>query len=270
MARGGIPRAQGGSSHDTGSRDVHLAERQREEKTILEFARAVRDREGKVIRHLDDAASVRPYCRKADEVAAVGGKGRILDWDCLYGQMTFLLERRGLTVVPFDLEESLRERTLWEQVGRSPIYSQDPVKLPFEAGAFDAVLSSGTLEHVADPEASLREIHRILRAGGHFVIYNLPNRLSWIEWIGLLRGTAHERRYRLREAREWLRARGFDVLAARHENVVPCTFSSLPARLRPILLTVNRLLAGPDRLLSRIPVLCWFGTNLTFICRKRT
>ncbi len=166
MARGGIPRAQGGSSHDMCSRDVHLADRQREEKTILEFARAVRDREGKVIRHLDDAASVRPYCRKADEVAAVVGKGRVFDWDCLYGQMTFLLERRGLTVVPFDLEESRRERTLWEQVGRSPIYSQDPVKLPFEAGAFDAVLSSGTLEHVADPEASLREIHRILRAGG--------------------------------------------------------------------------------------------------------
>lgn len=237
--------------------------------TILDFAAAIRQTEGRLIHHLDDAASVRRYCRKADEVAAVVGKGRILDWGCLYGQMTFLLERRGVTVVPFDLQESHRPRTLCELVDRTPIYSQDPVKLPFEAASFDAVLSSGTLEHVADPDASLREIHRILRPGGHFIIYNLPNRLSWIEWIGLLRGTAHERRYSLTQAREWLGKAGFEVLVARHENIVPCTFSSLPWRLRPMLLMVNRLFAALDPLLSRMPLLSWFGTNLTCICRKR-
>lgn len=246
-----------------------LADRQREVAAILEFARAIGDGEAKAIRHLDDPASVRRYCRKADEVAAVVGEGHILDWGCLYGQMTFLLGRRGLTVVPFDLQESHRPRTLCELVDRTPIYSQDPVKLPFEAASFDAVLSSGTLEHVTDPDASLREIHRILRPGGHCIIYNLPNRLSWIEWIGLLRGTAHERRYSLTQAREWLGKAGFEVLVACHENIVPCTFSSLPGRLRPMFLTVNRLFAGLDPLFSRVPVLSWFGTNLTFICRKR-
>jgi len=243
-------------------------DRHRELAAILEFARSVADGEGNAIRHLDDPASVRRYCGKADEVAAVVGNGRILDWGCLYGQMTYLLERRGLTVVPFDVEGSRRPRTLCELVGRTPMYSQDPVKLPFETASFEAVLSSGTLEHVADPEASLREIQRILRPGGHFIIYNLPNRLSWIEWIALLRGTAHERRYLLGEAREWLERAGFEVLVARHENVLPCTFSSLSGGLRPMFLTVNRLFAGLDPLLSRIPVLSLFGTNLTFICRK--
>lgn len=246
-----------------------LADRRRELAAILEFARSVADGEGKAIRHLDDAASVRRYCGKADEVAAVVRKGSILDWGCLYGQMTYLLERRGLTVVPFDVAGSRRPRTLCELVGRTPMYSQDPVKLPFEAASFEAVLSSGTLEHVADPEASLREIQRILRPGGHFIIYNLPNRLSWIEWIALLRGTAHERRYLVREAREWLVRAGFEVLVARHENVLPCTFSSLSGRLRPMFLAVNRLFAGLDPLLSRLPVLSLFGTNLTFICRRR-
>ncbi len=250
-------------------RGAAFADRHREVTAILEFARAVGDGEGKAIRHLDDAASVGRYCRKADEVAAVVGGGRILDWGCLYGQMTYLLENRGLSVVPFDLEESRRPRTLCELVGRTPMYSQEPIVLPFEAASFDAVLSSGTLEHVADPGASLRAIHRILRPGGHFIIYNLPNRLSWIEWIGCLRGTAHERRYSLAQAREWLGQAGFEVLVARRENVVPCTFSSLPGRLRQIFLAVNRLFAGLDPLLSRVPVLSWFGTNLTFICRKR-
>jgi len=254
----------------SGVRGGVRTDRHRELAAILEFARSVADGEGNAIRHLDDAASVRRYCGKADEVAAVVRKGRILDWGCLYGQMTYLLERRGLTVVPFDVEGSRRPRTLCELVGRSPIYSQDPVKLPFEAASFEAVLSSGTLEHVADPDTSLREIHRILRPGGYFIIYNLPNRLSWIEWIGLLRGTAHERRYLVREAREWLVRAGFEVLVARQENVLPCTFSSVSGRLRPMFLTVNRLFAGLDPLLSRFPVLSLFGTNLTLICRKRS
>ena len=77
-----------------------LADRHRELSAILEFARSVADGEGMAIRHLDDPASVRRYCGKADEVAAVVGKGRILDSGCLYAQMTYLLEI-GLTVVPF-------------------------------------------------------------------------------------------------------------------------------------------------------------------------
>ena len=38
--------------------------------------------------------------------------------------------------------------------------------LPFEDGAFDAVLCSHVIEHVADEAAALRELRRVLRPGG--------------------------------------------------------------------------------------------------------
>ena len=39
--------------------------------------------------------------------------------------------------------------------------------IPFPDGSFDAVLSFDVLEHVQDPRRAFREIHRVLRAGGH-------------------------------------------------------------------------------------------------------
>lgn len=107
--------------------------------------------------------------------------------------------------------------------------------LPFPDESFDAVLSSGTLEHVVDPDASLEEISRILRPNGWLIIYNLPNRYSWIEFIGRFRGTVHERCYDLRQARRWIADHGFQVAFARHDNILPCTFKGLPDHLRVLL-----------------------------------
>ena len=64
-----------------------------------------------------------------------------------------------------------------------PSRAHDPWRLPFDDGAFDAVLSCGVLEHVEDPDASLEEIRRVLVPGGTFYVYKLPNRTSYLEAI---------------------------------------------------------------------------------------
>lgn len=56
----------------------------------------------------------------------------------------------------------------------------DMTRLPFEAGQFDLVTHSDTLEHVPDPVLGLAECHRVLRPGG-FCIFTVPllvNRLT--------------------------------------------------------------------------------------------
>ncbi len=54
-------------------------------------------------------------------------------------------------------------------------------RLPFKAGAFDAVVSFDVLEHVQAKEPVLRELLRVLRPGGRFLFYAISRRdaLTW-------------------------------------------------------------------------------------------
>jgi SAM-dependent methyltransferase len=48
--------------------------------------------------------------------------------------------------------------------------------IPVEAESFDSAVSTATLEHLSEPEAALKECHRVLKAGG-VAIYTVP--LIW-------------------------------------------------------------------------------------------
>jgi SAM-dependent methyltransferase len=54
--------------------------------------------------------------------------------------------------------------------------SEDLTRLSYADSSFDLVLTSETLEHVSDLDAALREIHRVLAAGGRhvFTVPQLP------------------------------------------------------------------------------------------------
>jgi len=63
-------------------------------------------------------------------------------------------------------------------------------QLPFETGAFDAVLLNEVIEHVHDDRETLREACRVVRPGGHVIIY-APNRLYPFETHGVYVGSRY-------------------------------------------------------------------------------
>ena len=60
-------------------------------------------------------------------------------------------------------------------------------RLPFAARSFDMVLLNEVIEHVRDDKETLREACRIVRPGGHVIIY-APNRLYPFETHGVYLG----------------------------------------------------------------------------------
>jgi SAM-dependent methyltransferase len=193
---------------------------------------------------------------------------RILDWGCGYGQITQMLQEAGLEVSAFDYSQEVEADGVYplqRYPGLEVYLSSEPIRLPYASNAFDAVLSCGVLEHVQDPDASLEEIRRVLRPGGTFYVYKLPNRFSYLEriarWAGLYYHGAdpHDRVYTKRTAHRLLERHGFRVQEFRRVNLLPLTVTSGWAKAAaPSIWLVNRGL-------SKVPGVNLLATNLELV-----
>jgi 2-polyprenyl-3-methyl-5-hydroxy-6-metoxy-1,4-benzoquinol methylase len=104
----------------------------------------------------------------ADLPAALAGK-TVLDFGCGYGGKTVEYGRTaafvaGIEPLEHPIEMARRYATEVGSAAEFKVCAQDSIPYPDER--FDVVVSHDVLEHVADPEVSLREIRRVLRPGG--------------------------------------------------------------------------------------------------------
>ena len=217
--------------------------------------------------NLSSRAAAINYLRFADEIKSVLGRERILDWGCGYGQMSWLLHRRGLDVVSYDLQDKRLDKFIRPRVPfhRAP----DGCTLPFPDTSFDAVLSCGVLEHVPDERVSLLEIRRILKPKGYLFIYQLPQVYAYTEFINRMRGLwYHKRRYTPGSARSLFRGTGYEVARWRRSNLFPKNLTGLPVRVRNAYNAISYQLVAAEGVLIRVSVLNWLCHSLEFVVRK--
>ena len=201
--------------------------------------------------------------RIADDIVRQVPRGDVLDWGCGFGQMTYLLRRRGLHVTPFDVGDPAASHLPDVPLcrGLEVVRTSHPTTLPFADGSFDVVLSCGALEHVdefSEPGneiKSLHEIARVLRPGGTFLVYQLPQRFAWQEAIirRLKLGYAHPRRFHRAEIAALLGRTGFAVERVRRANLLPKNLTGMPEGLRRLYGRSGRAIVALDAILSRLP-----------------
>ena len=152
----------------------------------------------------------------------------VLDWGAGNGHFSYFLLRAGYRVTGYSFEPFVFESWLPAIPYRFvPGLAGDPVHLPFPDAVFDAVASVGVLEHVRETggnePGSLAEIARVLRPGGVFVCWHLPDRWSWIELASRQVPGKHHHPYRYArgDVRRLVADAGLELVALRRYGLIP-------------------------------------------------
>ena len=117
------------------------------------------------------------WWRTARSFAAIlrRSDGRVLDLCCGTGDMTFALKQqagsKGALIAGLDFSHAMLERAVRKSNGNSPRWIEgDALNLPFADGSLDLITSAFGFRNLADYDAGLREIVRVLRPGGEIGI----------------------------------------------------------------------------------------------------
>lgn len=200
-------------------------------------------------------------------------RGRVLDWGCNHSIDSCIYRRRFGDAVELHGCDTIPPhvyRPIHETAGLQYAMLTDPVRLPYPNDFFDVAVSDGVLEHVPDDLASLREVRRVLKPGGVFIITFLPNAYSYTEafarWV-CKRG--HSRLYRLGRTKRMLRSESFQIVEARYFLMIPTMVQGLPQRLRTVYARLGWLTWTLNAALERAWPLNRLASNLLIIARKQ-
>ena len=108
---------------------------------------------------------------------------RILDLGCGRGGVVELFWREVKLAAGLDPDSpSLSEH----RAPGMPAVRGVGERLPFAGSSFDLIVCVWVLEHLEEPQATLREVRRVLRPGGHFLFLtpNLRNPLMLLNRLG--------------------------------------------------------------------------------------
>ncbi len=143
-----------------------------------------------------------------------GSMPEILEIGAGTGAMLHTLAERGCRVSGVELRQDLMdEARRWYP--DLPIQRVAGTDLPFPDGSFDVVISLDVFEHIPDSDAHLREVARVLRPGGSYLLQT-PNKwmnalFETVRWRSLKWKEDHCALHTLGQLRARLRQHGFEV-----------------------------------------------------------
>jgi SAM-dependent methyltransferase len=189
---------------------------------------------------------------KATLAELVGGNRTVLDCGCGGGEVARLLAANGCEVFGIDAVPRIGElaRPSCKAVVIGDLESEDTLaEIRRRQPSFDCVVCSHVLEHLRDPELTLKRLVALVRPDGAVVVA-LPNVAHWKMRVELMRGRweyqnagildrTHFRFFTLESAKALLKAAG-----CRIEQVVVPEFNG-PTPLHSLVRGTMRALTTP-------------------------
>jgi len=171
--------------------------------------------------------------------------GAVLDVGCGTGALAGWIQRAGYYVVGVDASAGMLRQALDEH-GVAAVYAAYSTALPFEDDAFDLALSVATMHHLETPErvaATIREMGRVVKPGGHVLIWDHnPLNPYWpILMKRVPQDHGDERLVSVWELLDAVRTAGLTPVRAARTGLVP---DFMPAALMPAWTRVEALVEG--------------------------
>ncbi|WP_330986157.1 MULTISPECIES: class I SAM-dependent methyltransferase [Enterobacterales] len=184
-------------------------------------------------------ASGRDLQRLSERLSAFP-QAHVLDMGCGAGHASFIAAGKVAKVTAYDLSAQMLDvvNQAAADKGLTNISTCQGYAeiLPFEDASYDVVISRYSAHHWHDVGQALREVRRVLKPGGVFIIMDVmspghPLRDIWLQTVEALRDTSHVRNY---SSGEWLSLINEAGLITRNliTDRLPLEFSSWVARMR--------------------------------------
>ena len=189
------------------------------------------------------------------ESAQLSGKSRVLDVACGPGIVVEALARHAGEVVGCDITPEMlvkaQQRCAAAGLSNVRFAPGRAEALPYEDAAFDVVVSRSAIHHFPDPAAVLREMARVVRAGGRMVTVDVmaaetPAEAALHNALEILRDPSHVRMLPQSELHAMLVQAGLEV-----ESCVAWTnhrefeewlaITNAPERRRPLRVVMEAL-----------------------------
>jgi ubiquinone/menaquinone biosynthesis C-methylase UbiE len=169
------------------------------------------------------------------ELLGVGPGDALVDVGCGEGVLAELMAGAGVRVTGVEPAAYLRERFEARLGGRARVVDGTVERLPFADGEVGAAVSTEVLEHVADPDAAMTELRRVLRPGG-VVCLSVPTSftelLFWRLHPGYAANSTHVRIFTKPELHRVIADHGFEVARWEGRNFRPALAWVFHALLR--------------------------------------
>lgn len=179
--------------------------------------------------------------------------GKLLDIGCSSGDFSARFTQLGWDVYGVEIARNKVEEA--RKKGVKAVSGDFSKKFPFKDGFFDVVFAGEVIEHIVDTDAFLKEVNRVSKIGGKFIVTtpnltSLENRIRillgiypiWVDYR--LGGAGHVRAYTPSTLKRQLRQHGFKIEKHWGNFVPPISQAFLDDRRFPLLGWTGYILPG--------------------------